>query len=287
MSSSAGILRIIFGLSSAALSLTLLFSQATERGAASGPVPKGSDPKLLNFPEGPKAPTKTSVAEAARQPIKNLGAGIAEIGLVRIDNNLHTVTFPARLNVTDAAIPLEYVLVNHTGKAHESLLTTTVEPYHLQLGLLLLGAKPGGSPESVKAMMKGQLTNTVMSMGSSQLVHPGSEKLPGERVEVEFSWQTPAATIRKRAEELVYNTSSKASAKSSEWVFNGSRIANGVFYAQIDGSMISLVTDGNSVINYEGAGHDNDKSWVAQTNAIPPAGAPVTVTLRVPKRSRK
>lgn len=269
----------------AAVPLMPAFAQQTGSRAPAATL-KGSDPKLLNFPEGPKLPTKTSVAEAAKQPIKNLGAGIAEIGLVRIDNNLRTVSFPARLNIADAAFPLEYVLVNHAGKTHESLLTTLVEPYHLQLGLLLLGAKPGGSPESVKAMMKGQVTNTVMSTGASQLVRPGSEKLPGERIEIEFSWHTPAGAVRKRPEELVYNTASKSPSKSSEWVFNGSRIANGVFYAQADGSMISLVTDGNSVINYEGAGHDNDKSWVARTNSVPPAGLPIVVTIRVPKKAR-
>ncbi len=286
MSSSAGIQRIILGLSSAVVSFTLLFGQVTETKPATGAAPKGSDPKALSFPEGPKAPTKTSVAEAARQPIKNLGAGIAEIGLVRIDNNLRTVSFPARLNISSVSFPLEYVLVNHAGKTHESLLSTMVEPYHLQLGLLLLGAKPGGSPESVKAMMKGQVTNTVMSTGSSQLVRPGAEKLPGERIEIEVSWHTPAGAVRKRAEELIQNTAVKSSAKSTDWVFNGSRIANGMFYAQAEGSMISLVTDANAVINYEGAGHDNDKAWIVRTNAVPPSEVPILVTIRVPKKGR-
>ena len=58
-----------------------------------------------------------------------------------------------------------------------------------------------------------------------------------------------------------------------------SEIADGKFYAQLDGSIISLVTDPVALANYTGAGHDNDQIWEPNTNTLPPRGAPVVVIL--------
>ena len=245
----------------------------------SGPDFPPSDPKALNWPEGPKSPMKLSPAEVAKQPIRNLGPGVYEIGKVRIDQKHRSLSFPALINATNAAFPLEYFLVNRFGKTHESVLRTDVEPYHLQVGLLLLGAKPGMPGTGTNVLMNGGATNVPAVMPMNQLVRPGSQRVPGETIDIQVTWTVDGKTVTHRPEDLFVNPAEKSKSRS-EWVFNGSRVLNGMFFAQMDGSIISLVTDVNAIINFVGKGHDNDKVWQPRTNLLPAYSTPVEVTLR-------
>jgi hypothetical protein len=71
--------------------------------------------------------------------------------------------------------------------------------------------------------------------------------------------------------------------RTGDWVYTGSRVIEGLFLAEIDGSVVSLVTDGEALINNEGSGHDNDIIWLANTNSLPPTNTPVTVSIKLSK----
>ena len=70
---------------------------------------------------------------------KEIGDGIFVMGNVQIDSKTRQITFPATVNMQSGL--LEYLLVTNNGKAHESLLITEIEPYHLHAAMLLLGVK--------------------------------------------------------------------------------------------------------------------------------------------------
>src|SRR4051812_6510712 len=69
---------------------------------------------------------------AARQ----LGPGIYEIGLVRVDAIKRQLTLPAQVNMLEG--PIEYVLVSAIGKLHESIFKTDAQPVHIHTAALLL-----------------------------------------------------------------------------------------------------------------------------------------------------
>ena len=212
----------------------------------------------LPAPEPPAPPKKTNSPAPARPPLQALGGGVFALGQVRLDKEQRTVTFPATLNQRADAI--EYWLVTTYGKTHESLLRTDAEPYHIHLALLLLGAR-------------GADTNAFPADHDAPL--------PGEPVTLEVSWREKDQEQRRRAEELIFNGETKALMTRGDWTFNGSRVVEGQFLAQGDGSIISVKEDEYALINNPRPGRDNDKIWLVHSNGLPPLHTPMQVTIRL------
>src|SRR5687767_10344018 len=72
--------------------------------------------------------------------VNALGGGIFQAGLVRLDKNTRTVTFPAALNLRHETV--EYAVVHKFGKTHEGIFTTEARPQDVHVAMLLLGVKP-------------------------------------------------------------------------------------------------------------------------------------------------
>jgi hypothetical protein len=136
--------------------------------------------------------------------------------------------------------------------------------------MLLLGANGAGN-----SSFPGSPTNGI----PRPVVHPSKETLPGNKVAISVTWNTAGSVTQHSAEELVLNTNTRALMARGSWVYNGSLLFNGKFLAQLDGSIISLVTDPVSLINYTGQGHDNDMIWEPHAPNLPPPDCPVEVTI--------
>ena len=239
------------------------------------PAPGGSatfDPfERAMMPTDPASPEVKS-----NMPIREISPGIFALGEVRIDREQRTVSFPARLNLDQG--PMEYFLVTSWGKTHESILRTDTEPFRIHLAMLLLDTNAGagnagsnGPPVSIGGFIS----------------HPPNVRLPGEPVSIELRWNAGGRETRKRAEELIFNTEQKSAMRTGDWVYTGSLVVDGLFLAEIDGSVVSLVTDAEALINNEGTGHDNDTIWLANTNNLPPTNTPVTVSIKLIPPARK
>jgi hypothetical protein len=208
-------------------------------------------------------------------PIHEVTPGIFEMGDVRIDQRARTVSFPARLNLDRG--PMEYFLVTSWGKTHESILATDTEPFRIHLAMLLLDT-------NIAAAAVG--TNSPVSAGGF-VSHPSPRRLPGEAVGIELSWKDHGRETHKNAADLIFNLHDNSVMRKSDWVYTGSRVAEGLFLAEIDGSIISLVTDGESLINNEGTGHDDDTIWIANTNNMPPTNIVVQVSIKLLSQGSK
>ena len=201
--------------------------------------------------------SKSAVPQAS-PPFKQIAPGLFELGAVRLDKDMRAVSFPATVNMKDGAI--EYLIVTKNGKTHESLLRTDAEPQHIHLAMLLLGAKGAGTnafPEEV------------------------TKPLPGDRVSLEIRCMTGGKEKRFRAEELVFNTQTKSVMTRGDWVYNGSRLVEGAFLAQRDGSIVSIMTDEDALINNPRLGRENDKIWQPHAGGLPPVDTPVEVILKL------
>ena len=234
-------------------------------------------PPATNTP--PKEATKPGAAEGYKPMESSMTAltnaqlhmvepGIFEIGKVRLDQRRRSVTLPAVLDKAQGL--MEYFLVTTYGKTHESILKTEALPYHIHLAMLLLGAGGPGSAE-----FPGSPTNGV----PGPVIHPSKETLPGNKVAIEVKWKTPEGEARHSAQDLIFKNDSRAIMEQGYWVYNGSLIVQNKFLAQMDGSIISLVTDPVALINNTGPGHDNDLIWEPNAASLPPANVPVEFTL--------
>jgi hypothetical protein len=200
-------------------------------------------------------PTRNS---ATNVPLKQIRPGLFELGEVRLDKAQRTVSFPASVNLREGNI--EYVVVTATGKTHESLLRTSAEPYHIQLALILLGAK---------------------GAGTNALPEDAGQPLPGDKVEIEFRSATDGKTNLFRAEDFVHDRKANRPARRGHWIYTGSRLRDDGFAAQLDGSIVSLITDADALINSPRPGREDDDNWLARTNDLPPLQARVEVTIRL------
>jgi hypothetical protein len=204
---------------------------------------------------GPRVPASAET----NLPLKRLGPGRFALGDVSFDQEQRMVSFPARLNLNQGNV--EYLVVTSTGKTHESLLRTEAKPHHLQLALLLLGAR--GSTNAFP----------------EDAAHP----LPGDNVEIEVSWDNDGKPQRFAAEDLVQDRKKNAPMLKGPWRYNGSRVREDGFAAEVDGSIISLITDPDALINNPRPGREDDDNWLVRTNGLPRLNTPVEVRIRLMK----
>ncbi|MGA2176968.1 MAG: YdjY domain-containing protein [Verrucomicrobiota bacterium] len=219
-------------------------------------------------PVAPPKPMEGSLEALTNASLRMVEPGIFDVGKVRLDQGRRHISFPAVLNQDHG--PMEYFLVTTYGKTHESILKTEAEPYHIHLAMLLLGAQPAGN-----GAFPGSPSNGV----PGPIVHPSSETIPGSKVALGVHWRQDGAAVNRTAEELVFNTNTQSALGHGFWVYNGSIINRNRFLAQMDGSIVSLVTDPVALVNNIAQGHDNDLIWTANTNNLPPANVPVEVTI--------
>jgi hypothetical protein len=107
--------------------------------------------------------------------------------------------------------------------------------------------------------------------------------LPGEKVQIELNWLEGRKVRRAGIEEFVRDRKLSSKLKRSPWIFTGSRFRDDGFAAELDGSIVSLITDADALINNPRPGREDDDNWLVRTNGLPPLNAPVNVTIRVLK----
>lgn len=178
------------------------------------------------------------------------------MGRVTINQTLRTVSFPLLINQRTGLV--EYTVVAATGKTHESVFRTEAAPQDVQVGMLLLGAKPAG-------------TNFVAP--------DGSWPIPGEKVSVAVHWKDRDREVRRPIEEFIVTTNNAQPLPAGPWVFNGSYVAYGAFIAQRDGSVVSIQEDAAALINNPRPDRTNDDLHFVNTASLPPADAALELTI--------
>lgn len=215
-----------------------------------------SPPRAMN-PGPPPPPVEGPGGQVAAPPLKMVAPGVFEIGGVHLFKKEGTVKFPATVNMDNGL--LEYLIVGEAGKVHESLLRTTVEPYSLQIALLLLGLEGTTNP----------------------LGHQGEPRPPeGDPVTLWVEYQKGGTTEKLRIEEWVLNKEKDQPVSPMEWVFTGSVIWDGVFMAQAEKSIVAVFHDPVAMIDNplpEGA---SDEMWYANEKTVPPVGTEVSIIIR-------
>lgn len=214
-----------------------------------GPPP-GMPPGMAPGPPAPMGGPQAGTPPA----LKYVAPGVFEIGMCKITKAAAKVEFPAAVNMKEGM--LEYLLVGNSGKLHESLLRTDVEPYALQIALLLTGLEGSLAP----------------------LGFQGENKLPeGDSVDITLKWQENGKDKTARIEELILQGNKPVEA--IPWVFTGSMVNDGVFAAQSEKSIIAVFHDPVAMFDHRLASGASDEVWTVNPQAAPAPGTPLTVTI--------
>jgi hypothetical protein len=200
----------------------------------------------------------TTLRGETNTPVRALGGGMFQVGLVRLESKARTVTFPAAVNLREETI--EYAVVHKIGKTHESLFRTDARPQDIHVAMLLLGARP-------------MMTNLFGANGKAAPL--------GDTVFLAVSWTNDTARSSHAVEDLVLNRETNKPMTRGAWIYNGSNFSEDAFTAQRDGSIISIHIDPDALINNPRPGRENDDLYAPNTAELPPIGTPVEITIRL------
>ncbi len=191
-----------------------------------------------------------------KPPIQKIAENLYRVGDVAVDTKQRTVTFSARVNLPQGV--LEVLICTEYGKTHESLLSTKVDPLHLNVALLLLGLEGG---HAVK--YQGDPTQPV-----------------GSPVEIWFRVKEGETEKVIRAEDWVFDTRRNRPMLRTHWVYVGSVVTKDGFMAQREGQIVTTFHDPFTLMDNplpEGA---DDTVYVVNTEQVPRVGTPVTVVIK-------
>jgi hypothetical protein len=174
-----------------------------------------------------------------KEPVRQVAPSLYQVGLVQVESKTRRLIIPASVNMVEG--PIEYLLVSAVGKIHESILQTDAEPLHIHTAALLLQTN---------------LTAAKLKI---------SVELPGGK--------------KESADSLVTDIAKKKAMAEGDWIYVGSRLVEGEFIAQRDGSIISIIADPDALIQSGRVSGENDENWIPRKASLPPVGTQVKVLL--------
>ena len=222
------------------------------------------------------AATLLAQAPPELKPPKEVAPGIFEVGIVRLDKNAGTVSFPAKVNMDDGL--LEYLLVSPQGPVHESVLVTDATPQEVHMAMLLLGAK--GMAQAQNGQLPARIDAEFLAK---------APKLTGDRIFLTVKWKdkegkeqtAPAERWLIRKVFTPRKPMKIVTAEDGPWLYTGSFFHENRFIAQVDGTFASLVTFPSALINNPRTGSNDDHTWFVKNEAVPPVGTPVEFTIKL------
>lgn len=217
-------------------------------------------------PESP--PTNTPPAEPVKPSVTKLDEFRYQIGDVILDRKSREIRFPTKVNMSEGLV--EYLIVLQQGKAHESLLISSITPTHLNLALVLLRYAPSCELFSL-------INETGHPTGVYQDV--SAPVKAAARIAIDVEWNDNGTTRRIPVNEWVRSNSNDAVMAAGPWLYTGSSISDKKFIPDLSGDITSIMVDTNAMINYPGTDNQDNVTWFAFQKKVPPVGTPVTVII--------
>jgi hypothetical protein len=214
---------------------------------------------------GLQLPFKTTLfsEEVLEYPkIFSTSTGSYQFGPIDIDQKNREFSFPAVCNQTSGLV--EYALVHEDGKTHESLFRSKVSPKLIHASLLLLKEKP--QPAFFK----------FVEANSSKLM-----QIP--EIEIMVEWEHNGSNHKTSINSMVLNQTDNRELSESAFVFTGSRVVEGTYLAEMDGSIIAVYHDNRATLNSRDLNCNSDDVWIANESKMPPKNLSVLVRFQLPK----
>lgn len=210
-------------------------------------------------PSGPPGdPTKA---------IQKISGSRFKLGKLEFDQKTREIFIPGEVNMREGL--LEYVLVHESGKVHESLFSTPIRPFELNVVMLLLNWRKSeaffdfSKPERGGVLVK-------------NAVNP-----PASLVEVHVVWKDGEGKEQTcRVENWLHQIEKRAKITVEPFIYTGSVVLpDGAFLSDQNGSILALYKDPGSMVNNPREGNDLDDVWINDP-AVPAKGTPVTIVFK-------
>ena len=182
---------------------------------------------------------------------------IIAIGKVHINRRNKEVSFPGTVQLTADAI--EVLITTKKGRTYETLLASDIEPYNLQLALLLSGAENGTRIKSKKnTIPQGDIINIYV-------------KTKNSKPQPVTNWLINAHTNKPITK--------------NQWVFVGSSFnSQKKCLAAKDGNIVTTWSFGNTILDNPSQTGDTDDYFIVNSKRVPKSNTPVTIIMRKQKK---
>jgi hypothetical protein len=171
-----------------------------------------------------------------------------KLGEVRVDPANWAITFPSAVNQKTGQV--EYLLVHETGKVHESIFRTAVKAQEIHTAALLF-SNGGGGTDGAKLKVK----------------------------TIEVAWTEDQKEKSFNAAELILDKKKKRALRETKWAYRGSRLVDGIFLAERDGSLIGIMQDREALIDQDTPDASDDENWEPIAAKLPASGAAVRIKI--------
>ena len=241
-------------------------------------------PAPTPLPDPTTPPPKTGPRPDEAPPVPITSALVTEMkdvaektGVIRALPHIRIFTKERRLELDGATSvkvgpQLELLACSLRGKSYESLLIWIPEPEHIHLALLFLGLEP--TPQVDAFGQAGPLTK-------------------GQKVVIEVEWQDPATkkSVRRRVEDLLYDTYRDGAMKYSGFVFTGSRFVDvpqppdwektkRTFASTVSGTVAVVYHDPDAILDTPLVEGGNNTTYVAWADRLPERHTDIVVHIR-------
>lgn len=200
----------------------------------------------------------TSATDAQLAKIKKISDNVYQMGTVVVDIHKKEITVPGEINIASDDTIIEFFACGTLGPSHESILMLDTEPTFLFTALGLLELEAGMNLEV-----------------------QGDPRAPeGSHVQIWVEWKQGDKVVSRSARELVWNVMSGQPMQKTHWVFTGGRIRKNQLTSQLTHNIIAVYRDPDSLINNPLPGGTDDRTYLVNTDVVPPKGTKVKVIIR-------
>ena len=183
---------------------------------------------------------------------------------IRIDFSIPQVEVAGEVILRRGELELFAYSKAPTPKQHETILLLRSRPESIYHALGLIGLKPG---------------HPVSYDWQTQVTTPAA----GDAVDVLVRYESEGEEIEASACDWMLDVKRQLPMARRHWLFAGSsRMEDGQFFADVDGTVVTVVNFNSSLLALPESHSESDAElWlVANTEAIPAVGTPVTLILR-------
>lgn len=218
--------------------------------------------------------TELQAKKNVQDIIKQKGKDHLSVGNILVHKSSMDISFPVKLEITNDII--EYLLVTSYGKVHETLLTTEISAYHLNIALKLAGYKE--SKELFRV-----LDNT--GFPTSKFYTEKEEIKAAARLDIFLTWTENGIDKYFNINELIQNRVTRKHAVIRPFIYSGSYLSGGQLLAHQTGNIIGILTDPTSLANFSSKGHEDDTLWYPFKKNLPPENIALTLVIKknIPK----
>ena len=219
--------------------------------------------------EGETAKTADDPGDAVEKPavpkVEELGEHRYRMGTIEFNGKTREIRVPTQMNLREGI--LEYALVHGQGKIHESLLVTEVPPSQLQIVLKLCNYSDG----------EGDVFDAFFPDDEKKGEAGAKER--GEAVALTVEWDDGGERKAVPMSDWILDRKRDAALVDGPWIYSGSYFYGGDFMADTDGTLIAIYLSRGALLNTMTDGSDDDERWIANSDATPEIGTPVTLVL--------